>query len=215
MTMHRSFIISEEEKNRILNFHKNATKNSYLILKEQNSEPKTEEEWKKVYPCVVNYLDKEGKSISTYNPSDNTYTVGDFIYYSNGEKEYFGMAVPNNPNRQPGKRKFSCSDEEFSPQNVGVELDVVDVVSDKSGPKIPQDYDAVAPTTTTTTTTIPPTTTTTTTVKPKLPVLADEKTREYIKKLENALSLKVKGKAKETEKMEKRAQGGNYEIKPW
>jgi peptidoglycan hydrolase-like protein with peptidoglycan-binding domain len=38
------FIISEEERNRILNMHENATKNQYLILNEQRTVPKTENE---------------------------------------------------------------------------------------------------------------------------------------------------------------------------
>ena len=74
--MKKLYFLNEEESNRILNLHKDATKRQYL--KEEEDADKTG--WSN-YPCV------KGMEGAKYQSANNTYKVGDDTYYSTGRKQ--------------------------------------------------------------------------------------------------------------------------------
>ena len=74
--MKKLYFLNEEESNRILNLHKDATKRQYL--KEDEDADKTG--WSK-YPCV------KGMEGAKYQSYDNSYKVVEDTYFSNGRKQ--------------------------------------------------------------------------------------------------------------------------------
>lgn len=101
MTMHRSFIISEEEKNRILNFHKNSTKNNYLILEQDagsDTNPKSDDAVIASFPClgknhpkIKRKDDKPTQFVVNEDDSQNEYliwvTKGEMFFYKGASSQ--------------------------------------------------------------------------------------------------------------------------------
>jgi len=109
--MHRSFIISEEERNRILNFHKNSTKNNYIIINEQ-VENVTNAPGGKSITDILPCLTKHPKIIAT--EALNTYNVNSDVTGYEYTIDFFptlGVFVTD----EKGKReKIDCNSPLFS-----------------------------------------------------------------------------------------------------
>ena len=85
--MKKLYFLNEEEKNRILNLHENATKRHYLGEQTKPTQAeldKREARWKTDLKCVpiqpnVTKIDRQDKTTA--------YQIGDIIYYNTGRKK--------------------------------------------------------------------------------------------------------------------------------
>jgi len=106
--MHKSFLISEDERKRILGIHEEATKRQYLN-EVDNNPPK---EWSS-YPCVPKHKDARKGQLKN---GMVVYSIGNIAYYPDG-----------NRSKKPGETeqfyKFYCTDDEFkiNPEEVNKE----------------------------------------------------------------------------------------------
>ena len=105
--MKKLYFLNEEESNRILNLHKDATKRQYL--KEQ--EDKDKAKWDK-YPCIRDY---PGAVKDILQDKTTAYTIKGNIYYSSGRSR------PENSNVT---RPYTCPGTESETQATEVQKPV-------------------------------------------------------------------------------------------
>jgi len=121
--MNRSFIITEEERKRILNLHETATKKQYLVLKEQAQEPVLPNETTiegdlngtfKSVPCVTKKgwlrgADEDGNIF--YNPKGSKY-----IYYEGNGNGITPLYVQTGETLSQSKyvRDYTCKERPFT-----------------------------------------------------------------------------------------------------
>jgi hypothetical protein len=120
--MKKLYFLDEEEKNRILKLHENATKRQYLSeeplgpVKVPEFGPKREgvardANWTGIYACVPKA--KGAVKTTLTGDSSTAYILNGFVYYNNGVKR-----------KQPVKSnvsiKYTCNDPEFK-TNVSTE----------------------------------------------------------------------------------------------
>ena len=83
--MKKLYFLNEEESNRILNLHKDATKRQYLKEEEDADKAK----WEK-YPCIRDF---EGAEKQKLEDGTTVYIIKGNVYYSNGKKTKEGSTV--------------------------------------------------------------------------------------------------------------------------
>ena len=102
--MKKLYFLNEEEKNRILNLHENATKRQYLSEQQKPTQAeldKREARWNSDLKCVRSHKD----AVPTVRADKTTmYKIGNTIYFNTGRK-----AVPGQKTPVP----YTCNDPEF------------------------------------------------------------------------------------------------------
>ncbi len=102
--MKKLYFLNEEEKNRILNLHENATKRQYLSEQQKPTQAeldKREARWNSDLKCVRSHKD----AVPTVRADKTTmYKIGNTVYFNTGKKVVAGQktTVP-----------YTCNDPEF------------------------------------------------------------------------------------------------------
>ena len=112
--MKKLYFLNEEEKNRILNLHENATKRQYLgeqplgPVKVPEVGPKTQgvardANWNGIYACVKK---AKGATPTILSDKSTAYILNGYVYYNNGFKR-------KQPVKTNKSEKYTCNDPEF------------------------------------------------------------------------------------------------------
>jgi hypothetical protein len=102
--MKKLYFLNEEEKNRILNLHENATKRQYLSEQQKPTQAeldKREARWDSDLKCVKSHKD----AVPTVRADKTTmYKIGNTVYFNTGRKVVGGQKTPV---------PYTCNDPEF------------------------------------------------------------------------------------------------------